>query len=658
MFRIHEPISVRNLTDRIASWKQKAAAARLSWGRLFTQAVLAAFAYAFMEWLFFATKPSFMDAIAFTNKLEILFIAGLVLAGGVLGVLLPLRILGWMPGPTNRGQIFLRLGALIPAATAASLSLLLIDNFTYTVFTFGIITSQGAVRAGYAIFAVILLLFWYRQTLRWVVIPAEETKNGRMGFSLFGRTTAILATALMVVSLLVGSFRILTAADVSVESGILSPRRPHIILITGEGLDSKNMSLYGYSRDTTPNLNRLSITGLLAENDYTNAAHTTGSVVSMLTGKYPATTRLIFNPNILQGEDSLEHLPGILRRAGYTNVQIAFPEYVDAYNENMQEAFDEVNGRALSGEDISRTARILHWEDAGYLLTRLWERISDRLLHIFFIRKMPDPYREAIQSADRTTTESMTDKERLEHLLRILREAEGPVFAHVHLMETHGPKFYPRTRVFSVGRIQDHDWTQVFYDDGILDFDAYIGEFVADLKTLGVWENTVLVITTDHVDRWRTNERIPLLFHFPGVDYTGRIHNNTQTLDIAPTLLDYLGMQQPAWMPGLSLLQDEPPALRPIYSTGVVGAECGPPDWLCDVTLSLSRPPFYYLGYVQVVVCQEMDTLVLRSGDFYRSTISDHTAPCLMEDLPSPDESRRLILEYLRDNGYDVSSLE
>jgi hypothetical protein len=632
---------------------KKRPAADLSWGRLFIQAILAAFAYAFMEWLFYATMPSFMDAMPLGAKLEIFLITGLVLAGGALAVLIPLRILGWIPGPTKRRRLFLRLGAVLPALTAAALSLLLIDNFTYTVFRFGIVKSTGVLRAGYSLLVAVLLLLWYRQVLRYARVPA-----GRRRSSFLAGTASILAVAMLIASLGVGTARILAAAGISGESGILSPRRPHIVLITAEGLDSKYMSLYGYSRDTTPNLIHLAETGLLAENDYTNAAHTTGSLTSMLSGKYPADTRVLYTPNILQGEDTAEHLPGILHRAGYTNVQIAFPYYVDAYNVNMQEAFDEVNGRSLAEGDISRTARMLHWEDVGYFLPRLWERISDRLLHIFFIREMPDPYREVLQSVDPNTLDKSTDPARLENLMDTLLEAEGPVFAHVHLMDTHGPRFFPRKRVFSAGMTQDRDWMQPFYDDAMLDFDAYIGGLAADLENAGLWEDTVLVVTSDHADQWRSDDRIPLLFHFPGGEYAGRIRNNTQSLDIAPTLLDYLGMEQPTWMPGQSLLAGEPPAMRPIFSAGVVGVDCRPPDWWCTIDATLSHPPFYHFGSIQVIVCQEMDTLNMLNGRFLRKIIHSHTAPCPMDELPGAKEGRRLIIEHLRANGFDVSSLE
>jgi hypothetical protein len=619
--------------------------------------VLAAFAYVFMEWLFYATMPSFMDALPPGRKLEILLLVGFVLASIALAILIPLRLLGWIPGPTNRLQIFQWIAGIVPALFAAALSLLLIDNFTYTVFKFGIITSQGALRAGYAALAVLLLAFWYRWMLLHARRPAAPS-GGRARTAPLERAASVLAAALLAASLVLGAARYLTAAKAEAESNVLTGRRPHIVLLGGEGLDSIYMSLYGYPQETTPNLEAIAETGLLAENNYTNAAHTTGSVFSMLTGKYPAETRLLYTPNILEGIDATQHLPGILQRAGYTTVQIAFPYYVDAYNVNMQEAFDEVNGRSLDENVILSTARDAHWEDAGYFLPILAARISDRLLHVFFIRPMPDPYREVIQAVDPNAIGKLSDLARMGRLFRTLREADGPVFAHVHLMDTHGPRFYPRRQVFSSGIVQDRDWMQVFYNDGVRDFDAYVGEFVQKLQDAGLWDDTVLIVYSDHTSQQRTTGRIPLLFHFPGGQYAGHIRNNTQNLDVAPTILDYLGLATPAWMSGQSLLAGEPPALRPILSARVGEINCEPPDWWCAIDPKASQPPFYQFEYMQLVVCQNMYTLNLKYNYFSSGIVLGHTAPCPAEDLPSPKENRRIIIEHLRANGFDVSSLE
>jgi hypothetical protein len=639
----------------------------ISWRSLFTQTLLAAYAYVFMEWLFFATKPSFMDPLSIGKKLELFLLAGLILAALALAPFVVFRILGLIPGPTRRVSLFQLFAALVPAWLAAALSLLLIDNFTYTLFHFGIVTSRGALRAGYAVLAVILLALWYRQILiRAGSRPAGETVPGnavsqarqlRKPSISFGLGAGLFLAA---VSIVVGLIRIFTSAGIAGASAAAAERLPNIILLAGEGLDSKWMSVYGYNRDTTPNLKWLAQTGLLSENNFTNAAHTTGSEFSVLTGKYPADTRLLYAPNILQGQDAYEHLPGILQRAGYTTVQITFPYYIDAYDANLQAGFDQVNGRSLEVGGLFGFARRYHWEDAGYFLPQLSARIFDRLLHVFFIREMPDPYHEVIQAVDPNRISKLTDKARMGSVIRTLREAEGPVFVHVHLMDTHGPRFEPRRRVFSASELQTQDWMQDFVDDAILDFDSYVGELVQRLQDSGQWDNTLLIVYSDHVDGWKTNDRIPLLIHFPGGQFAGRIRNNTQNLDIAPTILDYLGMEKPAYMSGQSLLAGEPPALRPIISAGVIQSRimCLPPDWWCYMDASATRPPFYQFGYLQVVVCQRMAKLDLNLNLYTELAVFDHTAPCPADQLPDRNAIRAIMIDHLRKYGFDVSSLK
>ena len=295
----------------IAVPEPKHAERRLSWRALFIQTLLAAYAYAFMEWVFYATKSSFMDAIPFGKKLELFLLTGLIIAALGLAPVALLRILGLIPGPTRRWQVFQILAALVPALVLAAMSLLLIDNFTYTVFNFGIVTSQGALRAGYAVLAAILWILWFRQMLISANIrtpvhakpqpAAFRLRRPELSAANFGLG---IGAALAVLSFAVGLIRLFTSSEIAGEKAAAAQRQPHVILLAGEGLDDKWMSLYGYPRDTTPNLRQLAATGLLAENNFTNAAHTTGSEFSLLTGKYPAETRLLYSPNILQGHDA------------------------------------------------------------------------------------------------------------------------------------------------------------------------------------------------------------------------------------------------------------------------------------------------------------------------------------------------------------------
>jgi hypothetical protein len=220
--------------------------------------------------------------------------------------------------------------------------------------------------------------------------------------------------------------------------------------------------------------------------------------------------------------------------------------------------------------------------------------------------------------------------------------------------------FYPRTRVFSSAEIQDREWMRDFFDDAILDFDPYAGVFVEHMKGAGLWDNALLIVYSDHVDGWKSNDRIPLLIHFPGGQYAGRIRNNTQNLDIAPTILDYLGMEKPAYMSGQSLLQGEPPALLPIISAGVLQSKihCPRPTGGARSTPPSPSRLFFEFGYLQVVVCQKMAKLDPNINFYSELAAFDHTAPCLAADLPDRNAVHAIMVEHLRKYGFDVSSLE
>jgi hypothetical protein len=636
----------------------------LSWRVLFAQTILSVFAYVFMEWLFFATKPSFMDTLPWAQKLELLLLTGLVTLGALLPVLIILRILGWIPGFLKQRQVFLYLGAAIPALVAAALSLLLIDNFTYALFQWGIVTSREYARAVYMVLIFALAAFWYWKMLsnmrlrRSAHSATEKEPPGKARLSAWQHSQGLLALILIAGSACFAVGRITSSAEILRGTTALLENRPHIIILGGDGTVVSNMSLYGYERDTTPNLRQLAETSLLAENNFTNSDHSTGSVFSMLTGKYPAQTRLLYAPNILQGADSVEHLPGILQRAGYTTVQITLPYYLDAYDVNMQEGFDVVNQRLIGPNLLFRIARRINLEDAGYFLLRLSERISDRMLHIFFVRDMPDPYREVIQALDPRTRSLLSDSERVDRLIRLLQQVDTPYFFHIHLLDTHGPRFEPHTQVYSTGETQDQDWMPDFFDDAVLEYDSYVGMILDALEENGLMDHTVLVVYSDHANNWRADDRIPLLFHFPNGEFAGRIPQNTQNLDVAPTLLDYLGMEKPSWMSGQSLIGGELSATRPIFSAGVVGVECLPPDYWCETDTTKETSAFQQFGYIQLIVCQDLYHLSLTDNTLTKTLVRGHTAPCPQADLPDNQEAHQIILDHLFQYGFDISPLE
>ena len=98
--------------------------------------------------------------------------------------------------------------------------------------------------------------------------------------------------------------------------------------------------------------------------------------------------------------------------------------------------------------------------------------------------------------------------------------------------------------------------------------DYYIGSLVNDLKQLGILDRTLIVITSDHGEQFfehGANEhgnsfydevlRVPLIFRLPEKIPSGlRIPFNVSNIDIKPTILDVLGIDNEIKFEGKSLM--------------------------------------------------------------------------------------------------------
>lgn len=613
-----------------------------AWKSLFLWILLAAYAYAGLEWLFFITKPSFMDTVSILERVGLLLQTGFFLASPVLMIGLVLYALDQLPAPGGHG-IPLLLAIILPALILASISLLLLDNFTYTVFRFGIVSSQGIWRLAYGGSFLLIFILYHRRLMGTLGLRGERSKP-----AVPPGTAVMVLLGLFVVSLVSLALQL----DFSSSNGstatanTVADNHPNIILLGSDGLQAANLSAYGYERDTTPALRQLAAEALLAENAFPNAAHSSGSVTSILTSKLPTQTRVLYPPDILQEKDAYLHLPGILKQSGYHTVEIGVPHYIDALTVNLQRGFDLVNNRTpdesswlqfLQGDGIDNTI---------YFNSLLTERLTARLNHIFFIQKMVNPI-------DKVTTPSdyIEDEVRVKQLIEIINSSDRPFFVHVHMMGTHGENFFPQVQKYSLGQTQDEEWMVDFYDDAILAFDNYLRAVLNALEQSGKIDNTILVIYSDHAMIYKVNERIPLIIRFPYGEHAGRIQANVQNLDIAPTLLDYLGIPVPEWMGGLSLLQNNTPPDRLIFSTGTLVMSDG------NLLTEKLKPPFYQFSYFYTILCNRWYYYETDTGKWWSMEINGHTAPCDPGNRPPDAQIQQALADHLIKNGFNISSL-
>jgi hypothetical protein len=326
---------------------------------------------------------------------------------------------------------------------------------------------------------------------------------------------------------------------------------------------------------------------------------------------------------------------------------------MDAKTLNMQDGFDEIKmNSAVPSKLLTRIGQVLPGNHALFTDETL-KRLIDRLRHIFFIKSMDNPYLEVAGMRARRV-----DIERWVFLKEEIRSARQPLFAHVHLMVTHGEDFFPMQQKFSAGQsMEDQDpWEDDFYDDSILDFDTNLARLVDDLEQQGLLDETILVVGSDHGQQWDQLLRVPLVIRFPHEQYAGRIQANVQNLDIAPTILDYIGLDQPAWMRGTSLIAGEL-AQRPIF--GVNDVEKVNDEYnVFSVDWDKVQPPFYQFGGMSLIYCEKWYRLNLSDLRWETGMVEGSTSVCPPGHQVTDEQAFRWIVEHLQENGFDVSTLE
>ena len=295
-------------------------------------------------------------------------------------------------------------------------------------------------------------------------------------------------------------------------------RRKHVILVIVDSLRADRMQVYGYGRPTTPFLSGLVQSGRMHK--VAQAFATCPESFCGITSTLSSRTFRDLTPSMFQVQD-------VLRTQGYRTWFL------------------------LSGnhEAWNGLTRFYHAEEGTFFDGSMTERYSmddDRLV--------------------------------LEGLERVPAAGPGqPAFFYVHLMSTHylGVQF-PESHRFTRPDDEVRPGPEPYkmlerlnkpdrYDDKVLQVDGLIAQLFKAFEAKGYLDDAVVVVTGDHGeglgerhwahgwDLYNEDIRIPLLIYDePGARY-GNLAFASQ-VDIAPTILDRLGLPVPASWEGRSLV--------------------------------------------------------------------------------------------------------
>jgi len=539
-------------------------------------------AYPFVFYLFSDTPLKFSSFLGKLDLLGLIFFMSALGAGAMSIIFSVLQRSGLLKAKAIETALRLFVFVLLFFAF-----LLLAENWSYSVFGFGLKTTIAWwSKLLFAVVAIFLSSQFSPMLVR--LGQALDTKKIWVGSVVGLAGAAYLVTTLT---------RVASNTGLEEEYGEIKDRL-NVIILLSDGVDASQMSVYGSEFDTTPFLNSIRSEFMVFDNAYTNNQNSTGSVTAMLTGLSPFTSRVVYPPDLLTGENSKQSLPRILGRYGYYRSLWGVPHYVDADSQNLVGAFDSNNTREAevdlvrSNQEKNLAQRVVDKIDLPSLqmwyLRNTLKGYSGVTLDATFVEELDNPFLQVAETepflAKPVRHVHLSDENRILNLLQDIDDTSRtgvPLFSLTHLMKTHGSKFRPKNQVFSRGQVEEKTWMIDFYRDAILEFDVKASRVYQRLKATDQLNNTLLIITSDHGMSWSNRKRVPLLIRWPNTKLAGSHNVNVQLLDIAPTVLDALGLETPVWMEGKSLVQPE--TIKPdrfIFSAGVFGNRLSGDVWL------------------------------------------------------------------------------
>jgi arylsulfatase A-like enzyme/Tfp pilus assembly protein PilF len=316
------------------------------------------------------------------------------------------------------------------------------------------------------------------------------------------------------------------AAPAVAEPAVAEPR--NIILITIDTARADRMGFLGSKAGLTPNLDALARQSVVFSRAYAHVPLTTPSHATILTGTYPQFNHLDDLGTALSKE--IPFLPDILRHHGYHTGAFVGAQVLDP------------KSAAVPGFD-----RGFDTYDAGFHSRQPGE----------------DRYHSVERRAEVV----------VEHALGwISQHSHGPFFVWVHLYDPHDP--YDPPPPFKAR------YAASPYDGEIAYVDFALGKLLGALHSRGLYEGTLIAIAADHGEAFGEHGEqshgfflydetlhVPLMMKLPGERAAGlRIVSRVGLVDLAPTMLQEVGIEAPVAMQGETLLN----LMKP--GTGATGA--------------------------------------------------------------------------------------
>jgi len=306
----------------------------------------------------------------------------------------------------------------------------------------------------------------------------------------------------------------------------------NVMIIVLDAGGAKHFPMYGYYRNTTPNIQNLSKDSIQFQRAYTQAVYTLASTATLMSGLDPFRHQVIYRKSALSNQTYT--LAERFRDSGYstgTFVSNGNASSIFGMTQGFQEVREVFREKNYSGWGSDITNGFTQW-------------------------------------------------------LQTLKPGR-PFFAYMHYREPHAPfnppesfknhftnpnymgyrdASYEMRRKINMGEVSatpaDREYIEATYDENLRYGDYEVGRVIKKLKEMKLYDNTILIVTADHGEAfWEHNFQghnsqlyeesvhIPFILKLTSRTnlHKNKINNPVRTLDVYPTLVDLLQLSRRNW---------------------------------------------------------------------------------------------------------------
>ncbi len=367
-------------------------------------------------------------------------------------------------------------------------------------------------------------------------------------------------------------------------------RRPLVVLIVLDTVRADHTSLHGYARATTPRLESIAEEAVVFEDAVAPGDMTLSSHSSLFTGLYARSHGAHFDQHG-RGQalrPAFRTLAEFLRDAGWLTLGVAANHVFFGRGFGLEQGFVGFDARAPDEYSFLHEAGRLPWFTLGRALHRSLARAAPPRSRLSHYRTAEEVVEQGLELIDAAA------------------EAGKPLFLLLNLMDAHWPCVPPPPfdqrfpghdarfdnmgwRSSLVREVVERRARQITpaerehlvsqYDGAIAYMDAQVGRLCDHLERRGLWQDTLLIVTSDHGEAFGERQlvghalsvfqdqvHVPLLIKPPSAHGRRRVPWTASLTDVLPTVLSALGLEIPAGLQGRDLLAEPAPQEPPIVA--------------------------------------------------------------------------------------------